>query len=637
MLSLLEVVRQGIGSPRIDKRRRGRDNACMSDPGIVQRPSQDRGKSNATLLIVFVALVVGGVALGVVLRRKGSEEPPPPTLRVSRSPVETPMPAAPERAPAAEPSSPAPVAEGSGEDRLFKGAAQEELSFGELVDYLGVGAKHPKVAAVAKEFHKEFMKDPELRKAYQEFSEPPESDTPGGAAKFMDVLRQSPSFQALGQRILSQPGGEAALKQLMKDPELAGFAAQHYRSTLPAATAKIAPLVKTPKSVQGIAATNVAGANVARGGQTGATSNAIAVEPVMSVGSPQDGTGAGHSAAAPTGGSGASTGEKKGGGAIAAGGDGPGAHEVPTELGGYEEATSETMKRLLEVYPWLAPLGSAKLKRIEDQVPQYGLWGSCFALQLYPDCKSACDKDPAGKCQGKQPWNSCLEWQSLETCVSACKYASGYCAVPADIDVPRCQTTKMCSCGPKCEKPCPPPPYPYCSPAWPGGAAVAAAEPEPEQDPSKLINVVHGGGKAPCEALIRETFGVVVTCTIGGGCGVSCGMPGPDCPSANPRHWGACLTGKEPKAGCTGDITVTYNLPTTTQGGPACINKAGGKCTGTARCNPGGDCSTKHSGCSAQYHCATLTCNDGTYSRADYCDVTARCVDGKIVVTGFNW
>lgn len=605
----------------------------MSDPGIVQRPSQERNKSNTTTVLVLAALVLGGAGLGLLMRSRTVEEPPS-ALRVSRPPVEAPMPGSPERAPAADPSSPAPL-DSSGEDRLFQGGGQEELSFGELVDYLGVGAKHPKVAAVAKEFQKEFMADPELRKAYREFSDPKEVDEPGGAAKFMDVLRKSPSFQALGQRFLSQPGGEAALKQLMKDPELASFAAQHYRSALPAGVAKAAAVVRSPKNVQSIAATNVAASNVLRGGQSGATTSAIAVEPVMTVGRSQMGTGAGR-ANAETGG-GASTGEKKGGGAITTGGGGPGAHDVPTSLGGYDEATSEMMKRLLEVYPWLAPLGSAKLKQIEDQVPQYGLWGSCFALQLYPDCKSACDKDPAGKCQGKQAWNSCLEWQSLETCVSACHYASGYCTVPADIEVPRCQTTKMCSCGKDCQKPCPPPPYDYCSPAWPGGAAVAAAEPEPEQDPSKLINVVHGGGKAACEAVIRENFGIVATCSIGGGCGVSCGMPGPDCPSANPGLWGACLTGNEPKAGCTGDIQLTYELPTTTQGGPACINKAGGRCSGVGRCNPDGSCTTKYSGCSGQYHCARLTCNDGSYSRNDYCDVTARCVDGKIVVTGFNW
>lgn len=59
---------------------------------------------------------------------------------------------------------------------------------------------------------------------------------------------------------------------------------------------------------------------------------------------------------------------------------------------------------------------------------------------------------------------------------------------------------------------------------------------------SSLYNVVHGGGKAACEQTIAEHFGIRYNCSLGGGCGVSCGKPGGNCASANPQHYGACLS-----------------------------------------------------------------------------------------------
>lgn len=59
---------------------------------------------------------------------------------------------------------------------------------------------------------------------------------------------------------------------------------------------------------------------------------------------------------------------------------------------------------------------------------------------------------------------------------------------------------------------------------------------------ASLFNIVSGEGKASCEKLIGETYGKQISCTLGGGCGISCGKPGNSCASANPQHYGACVS-----------------------------------------------------------------------------------------------
>ena len=75
------------------------------------------------------------------------------------------------------------------------------------------------------------------------------------------------------------------------------------------------------------------------------------------------------------------------------------------------------------------------------------------------------------------------------------------------------------------------------------------------------------------------------------------------------------------------------DIPAGTTGGPACITTGGGKCVENVTCN-GGSCS---GGPCGQPHCGTLTCNDGSYTMAQYCSVVASCDGAGIVVTGFTW
>ncbi|MBX3019576.1 MAG: hypothetical protein KF767_16935 [Bdellovibrionaceae bacterium] len=82
--------------------------------------------------------------------------------------------------------------------------------------------------------------------------------------------------------------------------------------------------------------------------------------------------------------------------------------------------------------------------------------------------------------------------------------------------------------------------------------------------PAQLFNFVAGGGKAACEKLIADHYGAKGTCSLGGGCGISCGKPGGSCASANPQHYGACYSAADlaalPRAVATVETPKLYNF-----------------------------------------------------------------------------
>ena len=61
--------------------------------------------------------------------------------------------------------------------------------------------------------------------------------------------------------------------------------------------------------------------------------------------------------------------------------------------------------------------------------------------------------------------------------------------------------------------------------------------------PQRTYNVVAGDAASCNQGIANSGIDTKVTCSPGGGCGEFCGMPGPNCTSANPQHWGACLMG----------------------------------------------------------------------------------------------
>lgn len=47
--------------------------------------------------------------------------------------------------------------------------------------------------------------------------------------------------------------------------------------------------------------------------------------------------------------------------------------------------------------------------------------------------------------------------------------------------------------------------------------------------------------KHDCEESIEDRLHQRWSCRYEGGCGISCGVPGANCPTANPNSWGACI------------------------------------------------------------------------------------------------
>lgn len=226
------------------------------------------------------------------------------------------------------------------------------------------------------------------------------------------------------------------------------------------------------------------------------------------------------------------------------------AHETDVDLAGLSPALTERIKKLLEVYPWLAPLGVRNLIRIEEAAPRYGLYGACFSLLLHFECWDACKSDPTGKCLANretwEPWDACHDWKGTgeagdKVCISRCLYQSP-CVVPPPV------WTNYCVCRPGCCgkggcKCCLSPyhSHSFCRPLWEGDAppAGSAAVPLPPEMFYPACTS-HGEGANHCDCCYDKTgkfdhdvrdphsvFGPAVQSSDGSACGFSCQSCGP--------------------------------------------------------------------------------------------------------------
>ncbi len=76
------------------------------------------------------------------------------------------------------------------------------------------------------------------------------------------------------------------------------------------------------------------------------------------------------------------------------------------------------------------------------------------------------------------------------------------------------------------------------NPSTTGPNGAAPTEPEP---PKLTYNFI-AREQSVCEASVQRRLGLNESCRIGGGCGMTCGIPnGTTCVSANPTRWGACI------------------------------------------------------------------------------------------------
>jgi peptidoglycan hydrolase-like protein with peptidoglycan-binding domain len=124
--------------------------------------------------------------------------------------------------------------------------------------------------------------------------------------------------------------------------------------------------------------------------------------------------------------------------------------------------------------------------------------------------------------------------------------------------------------------------------------------------PSAYINFV-AGSKATCENSVTERFGSLVgTCSIGGGCAAGGVVPSTSSPSANPNHWGACISsaaGLNTTACPTGQTRVNGICQSNTLTCPSDFISDGlGNCVSTVNCatNP------THASCNTLYNCSGL-------------------------------
>ncbi|MBI4349460.1 MAG: hypothetical protein HY553_21675 [Elusimicrobia bacterium] len=116
-------------------------------------------------------------------------------------------------------------------------------------------------------------------------------------------------------------------------------------------------------------------------------------------------------------------------------------------LANMNDAESERMRRLLEVYPWLGRLSSAERERILGGIDGYGLWGSCFMEGLYARCMSACS-GARGSCVPLAGWNACLEAiGDSDRCRALCAAQPGCVAGPPSTTPPPEPVPAPCPAG----------------------------------------------------------------------------------------------------------------------------------------------------------------------------------------------
>ena len=71
---------------------------------------------------------------------------------------------------------------------------------------------------------------------------------------------------------------------------------------------------------------------------------------------------------------------------------------VSTSLASVGAVAGLDVGRLLERYPWLAPIGAEKLSLLlrTSDIENYGVWAACGRLGLYSQCVQACRDSGTG-------------------------------------------------------------------------------------------------------------------------------------------------------------------------------------------------------------------------------------------------
>lgn len=320
------------------------------------------------------------------------------------------------------------------------------------------------------EFAREFMAQPDLKRAWDDFEADQKSPEPKETLEtFARFVSEKAEFRQLVARYSQDPGFRDAALRLSQNPQVK----EAMQAVL--ASARVAPPALRPgatiaraatgrsqpgTAAQAALASGARQAQYARGSTAGSTldsSEAASAQSRAKGGSAGGGDTdtSGGPRKVNLGGETDAVGGKSGN-AGGAGSSGPDAHNVPTKLDYDKTDSSEAMDKVLK--DWLARHGLKPEDFLDD--PTSGIWDRCFLLGKLKDCHDACENQPTTistkareycrKPSGDNPyWSACLQaYNDNEVaCLAECQ-AQEPCAVPDDMIVKYCFkaiTTPQCT------------------------------------------------------------------------------------------------------------------------------------------------------------------------------------------------
>jgi hypothetical protein len=392
-----------------------------------RRPEQPpRQDDDRRPLIIVALLIVFGALAGFLLVRTLTKEAPK-LVKVAPQPP------------------PRPVEEeeevDEGRDRLFQPKALEDMSYEDFAAVMGFEPE-PNTSPAVKAFARAVLSHPEMKDDVLKCKRANRRGKKCLGRQLLETLEKRPEFEAIASQFGAEPAFTEALLVILKDPEgkellaVAQAVGGQIDPEIAEELKKKVPKRKMRANISTILMTLAEALKEAELKRSTATAKA----------------------------SGDSMGKA-------------GAHDT-VDLRGLDKATTERILKLLEVYPWLAPLGVDNLRRLEQEAPKYGLYGACFSLLLHQECWDACKSDTAKKCNATDevwnPWDACHDWKGQgeeadKVCISRCLYQKPPCTVPPPVWNHYCVCRPGCcgkgGCG------CCLSPYHshnFCQPAWEG-------------------------------------------------------------------------------------------------------------------------------------------------------------------------
>ncbi|TPW18902.1 MAG: hypothetical protein FD126_3221, partial [Elusimicrobia bacterium] len=318
-----------------------------------EREPSEKDSDRRTLIAVAIVFLLG-VAASVAYFRMGAK-PASPLARV----------AAPIPLPAKEETSQ------ESQDRLWKASSPENMAFADFAPLIGLTPDlDPLPDPNLEAFGSAILGDPLLNEDVKEFRRLDSRGKRPLARSLLERLERRPQYQSVAAQFAAKPEFAEALKALLQGPKGAEAKAvidaigaepdpeliENLKKKL-----KRKPSKKKKKTSDFAALVASLGAE-----QFEAISSSFTVKVTSD--------------------------------AIPTNDPGEDPHKVKENVDAMEHAVTERIKRFLEVYPWLKPLGLANLHRLEEAAPLYGLYGACFSQLLHFQCWSACKSDPTGRC-----------------------------------------------------------------------------------------------------------------------------------------------------------------------------------------------------------------------------------------------